>query len=167
MYFNIKSFSFILLTLCLVSIHRALSPTYLRVFDIHPLEGKNHILYSFYSHSNHFQFPWFATTLYTVEDRDSLYQAALQQILDLCEKAKQRRHIGLNEALLRDLLRAGLSCSGFNERQKICLIAASELPPGQPIIHHELLEFWPFDCLVKKPKADDYEIMVWNISFMN
>lgn len=115
--------------------------------------------------ANHSQFPWSATTLYTVEDRDNLYQAALQQILELCEKAKQRRFIGLNEALLRDLLRAGLSCPAFNERQKICLIAASELPPLQPIVHHEPLEFWPFDCLVKQPKAGDYEVMVWNTSF--
>lgn len=100
--------------------------------------------------------------MYTVEDRESLFQATLRQILELSEKAKQRRFIGLNEALLRDLLRAGLSCPAFNERQKICLFAASELPPLQPIDHHEPFEFWPFDCLVKQPKANDYEVMVRN-----
>ncbi|KAH8695068.1 hypothetical protein BGW36DRAFT_428957 [Talaromyces proteolyticus] len=108
------------------------------------------------------KYPWNASTMYTVEDRDDLYQAAVHQMLELCEKAKQRRFLGLNEALLHDLLRAGLSCPAFNERQKFCLITASELTPLQPITHWKQIESWPFDCLAKQPTATEYEIMYYS-----
>ncbi|GAM39795.1 hypothetical protein TCE0_034r11626 [Talaromyces pinophilus] len=107
------------------------------------------------------RFPWFATSMYTVADRDELYQAAIQQILELSEKVKQRRIIGLNESLLVDLLRAGVKCPAFNERQKFCLIAAAEMPAFSPIVHRNHFEFWPFDCLVKSNSASEYDVMYY------
>lgn len=99
--------------------------------------------------------------MYTVADRDELYQAAIQQILELSEKVKQRRIIGLNESLLVDLLRAGVKCPAFNERQKFCLIAAAEMPAFSPIVHRNHFEFWPFDCLMKSNLASEYDVMVF------
>lgn len=104
--------------------------------------------------------------MYTVADRDELYQAAIQQVLELCEKAIQLRIIGLNESLLVDLLRAGVKCSAFNERQKFCLIAAAEMPAFLPIVHRNHFEFWPFDCLAKNSSASEYEVMVCTPGFI-
>ncbi|EEA26942.1 hypothetical protein TMatcc_004778 [Talaromyces marneffei ATCC 18224] len=107
------------------------------------------------------KFPWFATSMYTVADRDELYQAAVQQILELCERVKQCRIIGLNESLLVDLLRAGVKCPAFNERQKFCLIAAAEMPAFSPIVRRSHFEFWPFDCLAKDSSASEYDVMYY------
>lgn len=103
--------------------------------------------------------------MYTVVDRDELYQAAIQQILELSKKVKQRRIIGLNESLLVDLLRAGVKCPAFNERQKFCLIAAAEMPAFSPIVHRNHFEFWPFDCLAKSNSASEYDVMVFTSRF--
>jgi hypothetical protein len=103
--------------------------------------------------------------MYTVADRDELYQATIQQVLELCEKVKQRRIIGLNESLLVDLLRAGFKCPAFNERQKFCLIAAAEMPAFSPIVHRNHFEFWPFDCLAKGNSASEYDVMVFTPCF--
>lgn len=105
--------------------------------------------------------------MYTVGDRDELYQATMQQILELSDRVKQRKVIGLNESLLMDLLRAGMSCPSFNERQKICLLAAAELPSFSPIVHWKFFEFWPFDCLAKGTSATEYEVMVCQFSFFS
>lgn len=98
--------------------------------------------------------------MYTVGDRDELYQATIQQVLKLCEKVKQRRIIGLNESLLVDLLCAGCKCPAFNERQKFCLIAAAEMPAFCDIGHPQYFEYWPFDCLAKTKLTNEYDIMV-------
>ena len=103
--------------------------------------------------------------MYTVADRDELYQATIQQILELSEKVKQRRIIGLNESLLVDLLRAGFKCPAFNERQKFCLIAAAEMPAFCPIVHRNHFKYWPFDCLAKSDSASEYEVMVYTSWF--
>ncbi|KAL1970334.1 hypothetical protein VTN77DRAFT_5494 [Rasamsonia byssochlamydoides] len=110
------------------------------------------------------KFPWYATTMYTVADRDNLFQAINRQILALTARIAKEKVIGLDHKLVNDLLRAGCSCPAFNERQKFTLICNSEALPPEPILFPSLKMFWPFDTLVKRPNATEQEVMVGHVS---
>ncbi|KAL1982479.1 hypothetical protein VTN96DRAFT_1270 [Rasamsonia emersonii] len=107
------------------------------------------------------KFPWYATTMYTVADRDALFQAINRQILALTARIAKEKVIGLDHKLVNDLLRAGSSCPAFNERQKFTLLCNSEALPPQPILFPNLRLYWPFDTLVKRPNATEHEIMFY------
>lgn len=98
--------------------------------------------------------------MYTVADRDNLFQAINRQILALTARIAKEKVIGLDHKLVNDLLRAGSSCPAFNERMKFTLLCNSEALPPQPILFPNLRLYWPFDMLVKRPNATEHEVMV-------
>ncbi|WEW56727.1 hypothetical protein PRK78_002176 [Emydomyces testavorans] len=99
-----------------------------------------------------YKFPWHATTLYTVEQRNSLYYACYRQLQALVPRVAEQKTLGLDRRLLLDLLNAGLRCPTFNDRQKAALhIAANDMNAYKNT--PETLKYWPFDILIRKPSA--------------
>ncbi|KAA8643444.1 hypothetical protein EYZ11_008422 [Aspergillus tanneri] len=98
-----------------------------------------------------YKFPWFATKLYTVDERNQLFDMTNRHIMSLVSRIKRSNTVGLDQRLLRDLLYAGLNCPAFNERQKYTLCVNSE--DMREILRFSDLDKWfPFDTLVKIPQ---------------
>jgi hypothetical protein len=106
------------------------------------------------------QYPWHATNLYTVADRDNLYQALNRQIVALTARIAKEKVVGLDQRLVYELLQAGLNCPAFNERQKFALLCNSEMRLPKKLLYPELKGLWPFDTLVMRPDADEEQVMV-------
>lgn len=102
------------------------------------------------------QFPWFATGLYTVHDRNTLFNLVNRQIMALTARINSpKRTMGLDQKLLRDLLHAGLTCPAFNGRMKFTLSWNAEI--DQEIARFDGLgTYFPFDTLVKLPSYDQF-----------
>ncbi|BDD61563.1 hypothetical protein MAP00_006602 [Monascus purpureus] len=105
------------------------------------------------------RFPWYATKLYTVHDRNCLFEMVNRQIKALVARVKKSNTVGLDQRLLRDLLKAGLSCPAFNDRQKYTLCVNSE--ELSEILKFDMGKWFPFDSLVKMPKHDDRTLMYY------
>ncbi|KAL4883856.1 hypothetical protein BJY04DRAFT_215750 [Aspergillus karnatakaensis] len=96
------------------------------------------------------KFPWYAPHLYTVNDRNQLFELANRHIKSLVARIKKQNTVGLDQKLLLDLLQAGLKCPAFNERQKYTLCVNSEITPEISKIS-ELSKWFPFDTLGRMP----------------
>ncbi|PLB49208.1 hypothetical protein P170DRAFT_313766, partial [Aspergillus steynii IBT 23096] len=97
-----------------------------------------------------YKFPWYATKLYTVHERNQLFELVNRHILSLVSRMKKTNTIGLDHRLLRELLYAGLNCPAFNERQKYTLCVNSE-DMSEIIRFPEAGKWHPFDSLVRMP----------------
>ncbi|KAF7587475.1 hypothetical protein BBP40_007196 [Aspergillus hancockii] len=101
-----------------------------------------------------YKFPWYATELYTVDCRNHLFELVNRHILALVFRMARTNTVGLDQKLLHELLRAGLDCPAFNERQKYCLCTNSKI--GSEISKPPSMSKWfPFDSLVKLPNFDN------------
>jgi hypothetical protein len=98
--------------------------------------------------------------MFTVEDRDNLYQAVKDQMMALTHTVNNKQVIGLDEKLVMNLLRAGCLCPAFNERMKFSIICASEQRPLKPISVPSLMHYWPFDTLMKHDDTSEGTMMV-------
>jgi len=67
--------------------------------------------------------------------------------------------IMLNEELLHDLLSAGLNAVGFSERQRYELYEICDYARHHFIVS-PLLQYWPFEVLCRKPRAEEDVIEV-------
>lgn len=105
------------------------------------------------------QFPWYATTLYTVHDRNTLFEMANRHIKSLVFRLKITKTIGLDQRLLRELLYAGLNCPTFNERQKFTLCVNSE-DISEILKFPGMGKWFPFDALVRMPNTDENTLLV-------
>ncbi|EAS30381.3 uncharacterized protein CIMG_05860 [Coccidioides immitis RS] len=101
-----------------------------------------------------YKFPWHATTLYSVEDRNALHFACFSQLQTLAARASEKRTLGLDSRLLLDLLNAGLRCPTFTECQKAALYSAANDQTSYKATP-ETTKFWPFDTLVQKSNATE------------
>ncbi|KAF8250466.1 hypothetical protein K440DRAFT_659461 [Wilcoxina mikolae CBS 423.85] len=73
------------------------------------------------------KFPWFAIHLYTIQQRDYIYQALLSAIDILKRQIKRGRTMpNLDLDLLKSLLHVGIRCSGFTDTQKYELVKTAE-----------------------------------------
>jgi hypothetical protein len=73
------------------------------------------------------KFPWFAVDLYTIQQRDYIFQALLSAIDILKRQIKRGRTMpNLDLELLKALLRVGIRCSGFTDTQKLELVKTAE-----------------------------------------
>jgi hypothetical protein len=73
------------------------------------------------------KFPWFSIDLYTIQQRDYIYQALFSAIDILKRQIKRGRTMpNLDLDLLKSLLRVGIRCSGFTDTQKYELVKAAE-----------------------------------------
>ncbi|KAI2245529.1 hypothetical protein LOZ11_005666 [Ophidiomyces ophidiicola] len=101
-----------------------------------------------------YKFPWHATALYTVEDRNALYYACYRQLEALVPRVAEKQTLGLDSRLVLDLLAAGLRCPTFSDRQKAALYAAAgdmnafNATPATA-------KYWPFDTLICKSNANE------------
>ncbi|KAJ6015231.1 hypothetical protein N7540_009822 [Penicillium herquei] len=101
------------------------------------------------------KYPWQATKLYTVDERNQLFQTIRFMLEFLVWKIKRNaahseQMMGLDWALVSDMLNVALLCPGFNPRMKYCLVELSELyNPGIPLrqLSAETLAYFPFDTL--------------------
>ncbi|KAL9625621.1 MAG: hypothetical protein Q9160_000334 [Pyrenula sp. 1 TL-2023] len=92
-----------------------------------------------------FKFPWHATGLYTLGDRNALFRTYCQQLAVLLKKVTQQQIVNLDPKLLNDFVHAGLLCAGFSPRQKAFILSSCALY-GQnqwPLCY--TAEVWPFD----------------------
>ena len=73
------------------------------------------------------KFPWFAVDLYTIQQRDYIFQAFLSAIDILKRQIKRGRTMpNLDLELLKALLRVGIRCAGFTDTQKYELVKCAE-----------------------------------------
>ncbi|KAE8150014.1 hypothetical protein BDV25DRAFT_140208 [Aspergillus avenaceus] len=100
-----------------------------------------------------YKFPWYATAMYTVDNRNQLFEMTNRQIMALVARMKKSNTVGLDQRLLKNLLYAGLNCPAFNERQKYTLCTNTE--EVNEISKFPIIGKWfPFDTLVKMPRFD-------------
>ncbi|KAF8476954.1 hypothetical protein BDZ91DRAFT_787566 [Kalaharituber pfeilii] len=73
------------------------------------------------------KFPWFAVGIYTMHQRDIIFQALISVIDILKRQCKRGRTTpNLDAGLLRKLCKAGVFCSGFTSKQKFEIIKVGE-----------------------------------------
>ncbi|ODH14625.1 hypothetical protein ACO22_06540 [Paracoccidioides brasiliensis] len=102
------------------------------------------------------KYPWYATHCFTVEDRNQLFSATFRLLHALVPKVERGRTIGLDSRVVEDLLRAGLHCPVFNNRQKFVLNIAAKNWNGPKSLSSR---YWPFDTLVQKNNASEELVM--------
>ncbi|KAB8247904.1 hypothetical protein BDV35DRAFT_379348 [Aspergillus flavus] len=96
------------------------------------------------------RYPWYATRLYTVDDRNQLFELTNRHLISLASRIDRTQTMGLDQNLLRDLLYAGINCPAFNERQKYTLCVNSNLAP-EISRFPDISKWFPFDTLVQLP----------------
>lgn len=73
------------------------------------------------------KFPWFAISLYTIQQRDYIFHALLTAVDILKRQIKRGGAMpNLDIDLLKSLLRVGLRCAGFTDAQKYELVKTAE-----------------------------------------
>ncbi|KAB8223559.1 hypothetical protein BDV33DRAFT_200528 [Aspergillus novoparasiticus] len=97
-----------------------------------------------------YKYPWYATRLYTVDDRNQLFELTNRHLISLASRIDRTQTMGLDQNLLRDLLYAGFNCPAFNERQKYTLCVNSNLAP-EIARFPDISKWFPFDTLVQLP----------------
>ncbi|KAB8231875.1 hypothetical protein BDV23DRAFT_195447 [Aspergillus alliaceus] len=107
------------------------------------------------------RFPWYATKLYTVDDRNQLFEMANRHLLSLASRIEKTHTMGLDQNLLRDLLYAGLNCPAFNERQKYTLCVNSGLE-AEIARFPEISKWFPFDTLVQLPNYNKDALLYYS-----
>ena len=138
-----------------VTIQHQLSPTYIRKHDQHSLQGQLIDLHLRKLNIDLvYQFPWQASGLYALADRNMLFNTYMSQMYCLVEKVDRNDTKGLDQNLLRDFIFAGMNCPGFGERQKHELVTAAGYFGGGVRIS-PLACCWPFDVLARKDCVDD------------
>ncbi|KAB8255150.1 hypothetical protein BDV32DRAFT_154517 [Aspergillus pseudonomiae] len=111
-----------------------------------------------------YKFPWYATMLYTVDDRNQLFDLTKRHLISLASRIDRTQTMGLDQNLLRDLLYAGFNCPAFNERQKYTLCVNSNLAP-EIARFPDISKWFPFDTLVQLPDFNKDTILVSPLSF--
>lgn len=73
------------------------------------------------------KFPWFATDLYTIAQRDYIFYA-LWTAIDILKRSIKRGRTtpNLDVDLLKALLGVGIRCAGFTDAQKYELVKTAE-----------------------------------------
>lgn len=73
------------------------------------------------------KFPWFAISIYTIQQRDYIFHALLTAVDILKRQIKRGGTVpNLDIDLLKALLRVGLRCAGFTDAQKYELVKTAE-----------------------------------------
>ncbi|KAE8159397.1 hypothetical protein BDV40DRAFT_290942 [Aspergillus tamarii] len=106
------------------------------------------------------RYPWYATRLYTVDDRNQLFELTNRHLISLASRIDRTQTMGLDQNLLRDLLYAGFNCPAFNERQKYTLCVNSNLAP-EIARFPDISKWFPFDTLVQLPDFNKDTLMYY------
>ncbi|CAG7943006.1 unnamed protein product [Penicillium salamii] len=97
------------------------------------------------------KFPWNANNLYTIYQRNQLFQLLCQMIDILIDRMHQNNTVGLDHRLLLELTRTGINCPGFNPRQKWTVAYHSQDRNIMRTVSQDWCITFPFDCLSYLP----------------
>ena len=86
--------------------------------------------------------------------RNHIFAAVRDLLRILLNQSDSGRNADLNEALLSELLYAGLNCPGFSERQRWELTRACGVVGGAARVS-PLAKDWPFMVLGRKPNVPE------------
>ncbi|KAE8349928.1 hypothetical protein BDV28DRAFT_160061 [Aspergillus coremiiformis] len=106
------------------------------------------------------RFPWYAIKMYTVDDRNQLFDMTNRHLISLVTRIDRTRTMGLDQNLLRELLYAGLNCPAFNGRQKYTLCVNSNMESEIPKFP-EISKWFPFDTLVQFPNMNKDRLLYY------
>lgn len=77
----------------------------------------------------------------------------------LLTRMSRANTVGLDQRLLNDLLRSGLECPGFNERQRYTLCVNAENFAELNKLS-DISKWFPFDTLATMPNLDEHTYKV-------
>ncbi|KAJ5180041.1 Nucleotide-binding alpha-beta plait [Penicillium capsulatum] len=104
--------------------------------------------------STMWKYPWYATNMYTVQERNKIFQALRFMLEALVARIANENVVGLDRRLVSELVRVGLQCPAFNPRMKFCLAhIGNELQVLQRM-SEVWLTYFPFDTLTWLPPQD-------------
>ncbi|KAL9059380.1 MAG: hypothetical protein Q9162_001249 [Coniocarpon cinnabarinum] len=109
------------------------------------------------------KFPWWRTDLYTVQERNNIYDSAVNMIetlANLIHAHKVTKPALLSLELLEELLTVALCCPGFSENQRNAIQVASREMVGQPRWVSDLASHWPFETLRRLDNRSE-ELLKW------
>ena len=114
------------------------------------------------------KFPWFAIGVYTIHQRDIIFQALISTIDILKRQCKRGRTTpNLDTQLLKKLCRAGVFCTGFTNKQKREIVKIGEF--GAEGLEKEVEDDIPgFDgmlALGRKRGIESRIVEVFSISY--
>ena len=109
------------------------------------------------------QFPWHAPTLYTVGDRNALFNTYINQFDILCWKLREDRVVGIDYKLLQDFVTAGMMCPGFGQRQKAQIQLLAQAMGVTQMICLPAMN-WPFDMIAWERGLDNEYLNVSLVS---
>lgn len=112
----------------------------------------------------HPQFPWHAVQHYTLTTRNQIFAATRDQVKILVNNLKRGGGLNINQALLTELMIAGLNSSGFSESQRWELVQVSEYVGGEVKLS-SLMKWWPWEALGRKAGSEEDVVQVWLFSF--
>ena len=100
------------------------------------------------------KFPWYTPELFTLKDRQMLFDAYIGQLVILVGKVGEQKTVGLDYKLLCEFVRAGLKCPGFGPRMKAAIKDVAGKPPPDCYVS-DLAFAWPFEVISPKQEADE------------
>lgn len=108
----------------------------------------------------HPQFPWHAVQHYTLTTRNQIFAATRDQIKILVNNLKRGGGLNITQALLTELMIAGLNSPGFSESQRWELVQVSEYVGGEVKLS-PLMKWWPWEALGRKAGSEEDVVQVW------
>ena len=112
------------------------------------------------------KFPWFAVNVYTIQQRDIIFQALLATIDILKRQCKRGRTTpNLDTELLKKLCKAGVFCTGFTNKQKREVVKMGEF--GAEGLAKEVEEDVPgFEGLLALSRKRGADPRIVEVSFL-
>lgn len=110
---------------------------------------------------NLLQFPWFATELYTLHERNKVFETLCAMTKKLADVLNGSVPIlGLDILLLGELVRAGLHCPAFSPRMKWHLAIVANDRVAQAAMSAGFHRDFPFESLTLPTRGDPTTLFV-------
>ncbi|KAJ5595544.1 Nucleotide-binding alpha-beta plait [Penicillium hispanicum] len=100
------------------------------------------------------KYPWGATNMYTVTERNRLFRTLRFMVQTLIQILRYENIVGLDQRLISEMVMAGLRCPAFNPRMKFCLAYVGRQEQILQRMSEEMMLFFPFDTLTWLPPFD-------------
>ncbi|KAI5851261.1 hypothetical protein DFP73DRAFT_507526 [Morchella snyderi] len=101
------------------------------------------------------KFPWFSVDIYTLEQRDYIFNALLQATDILKRHIKHGKSMpNLDSDLLKSLVRVGANCAGFTDIQKYELVKAAEFGVEGIQLERIIPGLEGFEAIGRRPGVD-------------
>ncbi|RUS20149.1 hypothetical protein BC937DRAFT_86271 [Endogone sp. FLAS-F59071] len=107
------------------------------------------------------KYPWHQPQLITTLHRDHIYEM-LKLAIESLRIHLSKDYVHIDSTLLQRLVRSGIMCSAFTERQKTMLLHTAQMDCPEDIIHFML----PPNCLVSNYyEVNGHELLSGNIQY--